>query len=105
MKTPLIHLVARHQDVIEEVFRVANVHPLVVAAVVAGVSVEQEVFDRVLSALNQIAGTTYTQDDFSDVSILDIKEKTDAGVVEATEVDCHNSRMGRENGNEMHLRP
>ena len=73
MKTPLIHLVIRHEDVIEEVFRVANVHPLVVEAVFAGVSVEQEVFDRVMTALNQLAGTIYTQDDFCDVNILDTK--------------------------------
>ena len=72
MKTPLIHLATRHEDVIEKVFRVAGVHPLVVAAVVAGVAVEQDVFDRVLAALNQLAGTNYTQDDFSDVNILDL---------------------------------
>ncbi len=105
MKILLIHLVARHQDVIEEVFHIAHVHPLVVAAVLAGVSVEQEVFDRVLSALNQLAGTTYTQDDFSDVSILDIKEKTDAGVVQATKVDSYSPWMGCANGDETHLRP
>ena len=73
MKTPLIHLVTRHHDVIEEVFRVAQVHPLVVEAVVAGVAVEQEIFDRVLAALNQLAGTSYTQDDFSDVNIFGMK--------------------------------
>ena len=73
MKTPLIHLVTRHHDVIEEVFRVAHVHPLVVEAVVAGVAVEQEVFDRVLTALNQLARTSYTQDDFSDVNIFGTK--------------------------------
>ena len=70
MKTPLIHLVTRHHDVIEQVFRVAQVHPLVVEAVVAGVAVEQEVFDRVLTALNELAGTSYTQADFTDVHIL-----------------------------------
>lgn len=73
MKTPLIHLVTRHYDVIEEVFRVAQVHPLVVEAVVAGVAVEQDIFDRVLVALNQLAGTSYTQDDFSDVNIFGTK--------------------------------
>ncbi len=69
MKSPLIHLATRHEDVIGDVFRVAQVHPLVVEAVVAGVSVEQEVFDRVIGALNQLAGTSYTQDDFTDVHI------------------------------------
>lgn len=70
MKTPLIHLVTRHYDVIEQVFQVAQVHPLAVEAVVAGVAVEQEVFDRVLTALNHLAGTSYTQNDFTDVHIL-----------------------------------
>jgi len=32
--------------------------------------VEQEIFDRVLAALNTVAGTTYTQEDIHDVCIL-----------------------------------
>ena len=75
MKTPLIHLVTRHEDVIEEVFRVAQVHPLVVEPVVAGVAVEQEIFDRVIGVLNKLAGTSYTQDDFCDVHILECKRE------------------------------
>ena len=48
-----------------------RVHPLAVKAVFAGVAVEQEVFDRVFVAPNQLIGTRYTRDDFSDVHILD----------------------------------
>ncbi len=66
----LIHLTSRHENVIGEVFRAAQVHPLVVVAVVAGVAVEQEVFDRVIEVLNQLAGTSYTKDDFTDANIV-----------------------------------
>lgn len=50
---------------------------LAVEAVFAGVAVKQEVFDRVLVAPNQLVGTRYTQDDFSDVHILDDRKLKD----------------------------
>lgn len=70
MKPSFLHLALRHEAILGEVFRVAQVSPQVVEAVVAGVFVEQELFDRVLAAFNTLAGTVYRQEDIRDVCIL-----------------------------------
>lgn len=70
MKPTFLHLALRHEAIINEVFHLAHVSPQAVEAVVAGVFVEQEIFDRVLAAFNALAGTAYRQDDIRDVCIL-----------------------------------
>ena len=70
MKPSFLHLALRHEDMLGEVFRVAHVSPQAFEAVIAGVFVEQEIFDRVLAALNTVAGTSYIQEDIRDVCIL-----------------------------------
>jgi len=63
MKPSFLQLALRHEAILGEVFRVAHVSPQAVEAVIAGISVEQETFDRVLAAFNTLAGTSYTQED------------------------------------------
>jgi hypothetical protein len=70
MKSSFLHLALRHEDMLGEVFRIAHVSPQAFEAVIAGVWVEQELFDRVLTALNTVAGTSYTQEDIRDVCVL-----------------------------------
>ena len=70
MKPTFLQLALRHEEVLGDVWHVARVLPQMVEAVVAGVWVEQAVFDAVLSGLNHVAGTTYTQDDIREVHIL-----------------------------------
>ena len=70
MKPSFLHLALRHEAIIDEVFHAARVSPQAVEAVVAGIFVEQEIFDRVLAAFNTLAGTTYRQEDIQDVCIL-----------------------------------
>ena len=65
-----LHLALRHEDMLGEVFRVARVSPQAFEAVIAGVFVEQEIFDSVLAALNTVARTAYVQEGISDVCIL-----------------------------------
>ena len=70
MKPTFLHLALRHEAILGEVFHIARVSPHAVEAVVAGVFVEQEIFDRVLAAFNTLARTTYRQEDIRDVCIL-----------------------------------
>ena len=70
MKPTFLHLALCHEAIISEVFHAVCVSPQAVEAVVAGVFVEQEIFDRVLAAFNALAGTTYRQEDIRDVCIL-----------------------------------
>jgi len=70
MKPSFLQLALGHEAILGEVFHVAQVSPQVVEAVVAGVFVEQELFDRVLAAFNTLAGTAYRQEDIRDVCIL-----------------------------------
>ncbi|HCI78628.1 MAG TPA: hypothetical protein DHW02_02940 [Ktedonobacter sp.] len=70
MKPTFLQLALRHEEVLGDVWHVARVLPQMVDAVVAGVWVEQAVFDAVLSGLNYVAGTNYTQDDIRGVHIL-----------------------------------
>lgn len=70
MKPTFLQLALRHEEVLGDVWHVARVLPQMVDAVVAGVWVEQAVFDAVLRGLNYVAGTNYTQDDIRDVHIL-----------------------------------
>ena len=70
MKPTLFQVALRHEEVLDEIPRASQVLPQLVEAVLAGVWVEQTVFDAVLTGLNQVAGTHYTQDDFHEVHIL-----------------------------------
>ena len=54
MKPTFLHLALRHEDLLGEVFRVARVSPQAFEAVIAGVFVEQEIFDRVLAVFEII---------------------------------------------------
>ena len=71
MKPSFLQLALRHEAILGEVFRVAHVSPQTVEAVIAGVCVEQETFDRVLAAFNTLAGTAYTQEEMREVCIVD----------------------------------
>lgn len=70
MKPTLFQVALQHEEVLDDISRAAQVLPQLVEAVVAGVWVEQAVFDAVLHGFNQVAGTHYTQDDLREVHIL-----------------------------------
>ena len=70
MKPTLFHLALQHEDLLDEIPRTARVRPQLVEAVLAGIWVEQAIFDAVLAGLNQVAGTHYTRDDLREVHIL-----------------------------------
>jgi len=60
----------RHYALLADLFIVAGLHPMTVAAVIVGYDVTQEVFDITLNSLNMLARTYYTLDDLSGVNIV-----------------------------------
>jgi hypothetical protein len=51
----------------EQAVAMTGLHPLVVAAAVAGCEVPREDFEKVLHAVNSITGTHYTMDELGGV--------------------------------------